>query len=186
MLIYSVGTNKRHALLSALLSWSRESAGAALCAFILAKVTLSSRTEASKITKKTHCLMSLTVFDVPTNHKDQPLFCHPGPEMDICLIYCVCTCVCVCFLFSGCALRNRIPGMCNHRRPLHHSHAHRRAHLSLLPLLRQLWREDVPEADIVHPLSQENALLGFIHHHHHHPVSLPETHGPALPSLGGN
>lgn len=90
-----MGTNKRHALLSALLSWSRESAGAAWCVFILAKVTLSSRTEASKITKKTQT-------NVPTNHKDQPLFCHPGPEMDICLIYCVCTCVCVCvFCFQA-------------------------------------------------------------------------------------
>lgn len=64
--------------------------------------------------------------------------------------------------------------MCNHRRPLHRSHAHSRVLLSVLSLLRQLRREDVPEADAVHPLSQEIALLWFTHHHNHHPVSVFE------------
>lgn len=74
--------------------------------------------------------------------------------------------------------------MCNHWHPLHRSHAHGWVLLSVLSLLRQLWREDVPEADVVHPLSQENALLGFIHHHNHHPVSVSETRSLACVSGG--
>lgn len=58
MLVYGVGTNDSHALLSALLSWSWESAGAALRVFILAKVALSPVTAGSKITKN-RCLMRL-------------------------------------------------------------------------------------------------------------------------------
>lgn len=90
----------------------------------------------------------------------------------------------MCLLFSGCDLPNWIPHMCNHRRPLHRSHAHSRHLLSVLPLLRQLRREDVPEADVVHPLPQEDALLGFIHHHNRHPVSVSKTHSPACVSGG--
>lgn len=99
-------------------------------------------------------------------------------------IVCACVCLYVRFLFSGCELPDWIPGMCNHRHPLHRSHAHRRVLLSVLSLLRQLRREDVPEADAVHPLFQENALLGLIYHHSHHPVSVSKPHGPVCLSGG--
>lgn len=35
-------------------------------------------------------MSDITVFDVPTTHKAQPLFCHRSPEMDISVVYCVC------------------------------------------------------------------------------------------------
>lgn len=110
------------------------------------------------------------VFDVQTNHKDQPLSCCCCPEIDICVIYWVF------FPFSGPDLPSWIPGMCRHRHHLHRPHAPSRVLPRVLSLLRQLRWEDVPEADIVHPLSQENALLEFIPHHNRHPVSVSNTH----------
>ena len=74
--------------------------------------------------------------------------------------------------------------MCNHWWPLHRSHAPSRVLRSVLPLLWQLWREDVPEADVVHPLVQDNALLGLISHHSHHPVSVSRTRSPGCSSAG--
>lgn len=80
------------------------------------------------------------------------------------------------FPFSGPDLPSWIPGMCRHRHHLHRPHAPSRVLPRVLSLLRQLRWEDVPEADIVHPLSQENALLEFIPHHNRHPVSVSNTH----------
>lgn len=104
--------------------------------------------------------------------------CQQTTMLNLCssitALKCISVLFILCVLFSGFDLPNWIPGLRNHRRPLHRSHAHRRALLSVLSLLRQLRREDVPEADVVHPLSQADALLGFVPHHNHHPVSVSE------------
>lgn len=128
------------------------------------------------------------MFDITTNHKDQPLFCHLGLGIYICAILVVikitclyvCICVgiyiyiymCVCVLCSGPGLRSGFPGMCSHWHPVHRFDARSWFLLGVLSLLRQLWREDVPEADVRHSLSQKNPLLERIHHHSHYPVSV--------------
>lgn len=77
-----------------------------------------------------------------------------------------------CVSCSGPGVSSGISGVCCHRCPLYHHHAHCGSHPGVLPLLWKLWREDVPEANVLHSLSQENSLLERLHHHSHYLVSV--------------
>lgn len=80
--------------------------------------------------------------------------------------------MCVCFLCSGPGVRSGFPGMCSNRCLVHRSDAHRRPLLGVLSMLWQLRREDVPEANVLHSLSQKSSLLECVRHHSHYPVSV--------------
>ena len=68
--------------------------------------------------------------------------------LDTCNLF-VPMCLCV-FLCSGPDLPSGFPGVCGHRRRVHCPHAPGGFLPGVLPLLWQLWREDVPEADVLH------------------------------------
>lgn len=78
----------------------------------------------------------------------------------------------MCVLRSDSDLRSGLPGVCCHRRSVHHPDAHRWSPPGLLSLLWQLWWEDVPEANILHSLSQENPLPERVGNHNHYLVSI--------------
>ena len=111
--------------------------------------------------------MSLCVW----RHGTQQTHVLPPWHRSWCISF-VCTYVSVCVLCSGPDLPSGFPGVCGHRRPVHCPDAAGRFLPGVLPLLWQLWREDVPEADVLHWLSQKNLLLECIHHYSHYPVSV--------------
>lgn len=74
-------------------------------------------------------------------------------------------------LCSDSGVRGGIPGVSSHWDSVHRADARRWFLRGLLSLLWQLWWEDVPEADILHQLPQEESLLHCVCDHNHHLVS---------------